>query len=68
MGVGNHSKFAYGTAIPQSTESIGMQDADARIVGTGVKVVIVNRLDDRAGVTVLVTQQKGTGLVVPLGA
>jgi len=56
MDVGNNSKIECGTALPQSTESTAMQDADTRLVGTGVKIVIVNGLNDRAGVAVLVTQ------------
>jgi len=68
MNVGHHGKSGLTAARPQPRKAVAVKDANARVVGVRIEVLIEDCHDDFGTTFHGSSQQEGTGLVSPLTA
>jgi hypothetical protein len=64
--VGDHRHFQVRTSVLEPREGVGMQDADARVVGSGIELVIVDQPQSSTIAFLVLAKEEGSGLVAVL--
>jgi len=64
MGIGDNRQIEVAASVPQTTESIGMQNTNTAIVGGGIELIVIDQRKRSAVIVSFVAEQKRARLVM----